>query len=98
MKEKIKCSECEFCNSFRPYGNIRASFRCQHPDQHYILDYFQEHRMSKAPGFLDYGKAWSDEVPLKTSPAWCPKKKKQITNDLEPPSRTAPFYVSGSNL
>ena len=37
MKEKMKCSECEFCNSFRPYGNSRASFRCKHPDQHYIF-------------------------------------------------------------
>ena len=75
MKEKIKCSECEFCNSFRPYGNSRASFRCKHPDQHYIFDYFQEHRMSKDPGFLDYGKPWSNEVPVKTAPAWCPKKR-----------------------
>jgi hypothetical protein len=33
--------------------------------------------MSKDPGFLDYGKPWSDEVPIKTSPAWCPKKKKE---------------------
>ena len=76
MNEKIKCSECEFCNSYRPYGNSRSSFRCQHPDQHYIIDYFQEHRMLKDPGFLNYGKPWSDKVPLKTSPAWCPKKRK----------------------
>ena len=32
MKEKIKCSECEFCKSLRPYGNSRASFRYKHPD------------------------------------------------------------------
>lgn len=76
MKEKMKCSECEFCNSYRPDGNSRASFRCQHPDQRYIIDYFQEHRMLKDPGFLNYGKPWSDKVPLKTSPAWCPQKRK----------------------
>ena len=75
MKEKIKCSECEFCNFIRPYRNSRAEFRCEHPDQNYITDYFQKRRMSKAPGFLDFGKPWSDEVPIKTSPAWCPKKR-----------------------
>ena len=76
MKEKMKCSECEFCRSIRPRNNSRSEFTCSHPDQSYILDYFHEHRMSKAPGFLAYGKAWSDEVPIKTSPAWCPKKRK----------------------
>ena len=76
MKEKMKCSECEFCRSIRPRNNSRSEFTCNHPDQSFIRDYFHEHRMSKAPGFLDYGKAWSDEVPLKTSPACCPKKRK----------------------
>ena len=39
-----------------------------------------------------------DEVPLKTLSGMVSEEEKQITNDLEPPSRTAPFYVSGSNL
>lgn len=76
MKEKIKCSECEFCRSLRPRNNSRAEFSCNHPDQSYILDYFHEHRIVKHPGFLNFGKPWSDEVPIKTSPAWCPKKRK----------------------
>lgn len=77
MKKGIKCSECEYCRSLRPYGNRRSTFSCGHPDQNYINDYFKEHRLQKMPGFLDYGKAWSDEVPIKTSPAWCPKKRKK---------------------
>ena len=76
MKEKIKCSECEFCRSLRPRNNSRAEFSCKHPDQGYIRDYFREHKMLKAPGFLNFGKPWSDEVPIKTAPAWCPKKRK----------------------
>ena len=27
------------------------------------------------PGFLGYGARYSDAVPIKTAPAWCPKKK-----------------------
>lgn len=75
-KKTIKCSECEFCKSIRPYGNSRSAFSCNHPDQNYIERYFREHKISKFPGFLNFGKAWSDEVPLKTSPALCPKKRK----------------------
>ena len=45
MKEKIKCSECEFCRSLRPRNNSRAEFTCKHPDQMYILNYFHEHRI-----------------------------------------------------
>ena len=52
MKEKIKCSECEFCRSLRPRNNSRAEFTCKHPDQMYILNYFHEHRIVKHPGFL----------------------------------------------
>ena len=49
MKEKIKCSECEFCRSLRPRNNSRAEFTCKHPDQMYILNYFHEHRIVKHP-------------------------------------------------
>ena len=64
MKEKIKCSECEFCRSLRPRNNSRAEFSCKHPDQGYIRDYFREHKMLKAPGFLNFGKPWSDDLPI----------------------------------
>ena len=73
--KKIKCSECGECKGIRKMGNTRTGFRCEHPDQRYIYDYFREHGMLKMPGFLGYSKPFSDEVPVKTSPAWCPRKK-----------------------
>ncbi|WP_300823032.1 hypothetical protein [uncultured Acetatifactor sp.] len=77
MADKIRCKDCEYCKDFRKVGNTRASFSCEHPNQKYILNYFNEHRIQKMPGFLGYGKPYSREVPIKTSPAWCPKKKKE---------------------
>ena len=77
VADKIRCADCEHCKSFRKVGNTRASFSCEHPDQKHISDYFKEHRIQKMPGFIEYGKPYSREVPIKTSPAWCPKKKKE---------------------
>lgn len=77
QKEIIKCSMCEYCEETRRYGNSRSEFSCKHPAQSYILNYFREHKMNKMPGFLNYGKPWSHDVPLKTSPAWCPQKRVQ---------------------
>lgn len=75
-KNQIRCADCSYCNEFRKIGNNRSEFRCKHPEQDYIIDYFLKHRMSKSPGFLGFGKAWSHSVPVKTSPAWCPLKKR----------------------
>ena len=74
-KEIIKCSGCQHCSGLRPIGNTRTSFTCSHPDQGYINNYFREKRMQKMPGFLGFGARYSDAVPVKTAPAWCPKKK-----------------------
>lgn len=74
-KNQIRCANCSYCNEFRKSGNSRSEFRCIHPEQNYIMDYFLKHRMSKSPGFLNFGKAFSHTVPVKTSPAWCPLKK-----------------------
>ena len=76
-RQFVKCSECGYCSGLRPYGNTRTGFTCSHPDQGYIQDYFREKRMLKMPGFLGYGARYSDAVPVKTAPAWCPKKKTQ---------------------
>ncbi len=73
-KDTIKCSGCQHCSKFRPSGNTRTSFTCNHPDQSYIKNYFHEKRMQKMPGFLGFGARYSDAVPVKTAPAWCPKK------------------------
>ncbi len=77
MADKIRCADCEHCKGFRKASNTRSSFSCEHPDQKYILDYFKDHRIQKMPSFLGYGKLFSSEVPIKTSPAWCPKKKQE---------------------
>ena len=54
MKEKIKCSECEFCKSFRPAMETAGHlFAVTIRISMYILDYFQEHRIverSRIPG------------------------------------------------
>lgn len=74
-KKVIKCSECEHCIGRRPNGNRSKSFWCYHPDQEHISKYYKEHKVTKAEGFIGFGKAWDEEVPVKTSPGWCPKKK-----------------------
>lgn len=80
-KEIIRCSECTYCKEFRKYGNTRSNFFCEHPDQNYIYDYFEENRMVKMPGFLGFGEKWSHDVPLKTSPRWCPKKNPKVVTE-----------------
>lgn len=75
MKKVIRCSECGYCRGTTRRGNTRYSYICMHPDEEYIKKYFKAHRINKMEGFLGYGKAHSEEVPIKTSPAWCPKKK-----------------------
>lgn len=77
MKEKeqaISCSECSHCSGFRLVGNTRTEFTCTHPDQRYIQDYFSRKNMRKMPGFIGFGERYSEEVPVRTAPAWCPKK------------------------
>ena len=74
-KENIKCSGCRHCSGLRRVGNTRTSFTCSHPDQDYIQNYFTEKRMQKMPGFLGYGARYSEAVPIKTAPAWCPEKR-----------------------
>lgn len=75
-KNEIKCSECEFCRAHRKFGTIREGYTCIHPDAEYVAKYFREHKIKKMPCFIGYGKGFMGEVPVKTSPAWCPKKKK----------------------
>ncbi|WP_215630465.1 hypothetical protein [Enterocloster citroniae] len=71
--EKIRCGECRHCKEYRKLGNTRSKYTCGHPNHRYIIDYFDKHHISKMPGFLNFGKP--GEVPVKTSPAWCPRKR-----------------------
>ena len=73
--QAIRCSECGYCSGFRPMRNTRTEFTCTHPDQRYIQDYFFRKNMRKMPGFIGFGERYSEEVPVRTAPAWCPKKR-----------------------
>ena len=73
-KEPMLCVNCSYCNRFQMIGNRTAEFSCSHPDEKYITQYFQEHNLVKMPGFLGHG---YDEVPIKTSPRWCPLRRKE---------------------
>ena len=73
-KEQMLCVNCSYCNRFQKNGNRMAEFSCSHPDKKYITQYFQEHNLVKMPGFLGHG---YDEVPIKTSPRWCPLRRKE---------------------
>ena len=76
-KPAIRCSGCGYCSGFRPMRNTRTEFTCTHPDQRYIQDYFLRKNMLKMPGFIGFGAKYSEAVPVKTAPAWCPEKKAQ---------------------
>ena len=75
QKQTIKCSECGYCSGFRPVGNTRTEFTCTHPDRDYLKNYFHEKRINKMLAFIGFGARYSDVVPIKTAPSWCPKKK-----------------------
>ncbi len=74
-KKTIRCSECEYCKEFRPIGNTRSNFTCEHPDKLYISEYYKKHKILKMEGFIGFGERYSSDVPIKTSPKWCPKKQ-----------------------
>ena len=68
-----RCQTCHHMKGYRKPGNSRTSYRCCHPDQRYIRDYFNEHKIKKMPGFLGYGHG---QLPLKRTVKWCPEEKK----------------------
>lgn len=73
----MKCRECEHCK--RIGGTVqRGKFFCEHPNQSYILDYFSAKHMVKMPGFIGFGENFSHKPLIKTSPAWCPLKAKNL--------------------
>lgn len=74
-KGAIKCEGCNYCKGVKGNNATRYGFHCQHPDQKHIGDYFREHRLTKMDGFIGFGKCFGDKPEIKTSPAWCPKKK-----------------------
>lgn len=80
-KEQIRCRDCEFlsCKGIRLYRawRERLGYYCEHRDQEHIRNYFNEHRLKKMPGFVCYNNKNYSGPAIKTSPAWCPKKRKR---------------------
>lgn len=74
-KKVIRCSLCEHCKGNRRNLNTRIEYWCEHADKEHIRDYYTEYGITKAIGFIGFGKPYSREVPIKYSPAWCPRKK-----------------------
>lgn len=74
-REQIRCTECEHCKNYGKRENTRGSFYCEHPDQEYIYEYWNTHRIHKMQGFVGFGEKFADKPNIKTSPAWCPRKK-----------------------
>ena len=74
MEEKIKCVDCGYCRGTKGKYAERKGFRCEHPNQSYILEYFKEKNILKMAGFIGFGKCYADKPTIKTAPAWCPKK------------------------
>ena len=74
-KEVIRCSLCEHCKGNRRNLNTRIEYLFEHADEEHIRNYYTEHGITKAIGFIGFGKPYGREVPIKSSPAWCPRKK-----------------------
>ena len=68
-----RCPTCQNLKCYRKVGNSRTEYYCGHPDQRYIRDYFNEHKIKKMPGFLGFGHG---QLPLKRAVKWCPLDKK----------------------
>ena len=72
---EFRCKECPYKRVFRRHGNCTAEVNCEHPDKKYIVEYFEQHEISKFPTFLGYINS-KGVFPVKKSPKWCPLKKK----------------------
>lgn len=79
----IKCKDCKHCKMIGGgFSSNRNYYYCEHPDYEYISNYFDKHRMIKMTAFLGFSKPFSKEIPIKTSPKWCPLKKEGEENDI----------------
>lgn len=71
-------------NAKNSYGNTNYHFICEpteENEQQYLIKYFKEHKIKKTIGYI--GLITNGEFPYlytlktKTTPKWCPKKKKE---------------------
>ena len=68
----FRCETCPYVKKIRRFGRCDYVF-CEHPKRDYITNYFREHRIAKAVGFLGYV-SLKGVFPVKRSPSWCPLK------------------------
>lgn len=68
---KCECDKCEYCTGYR--CDTRKAFHCKHPNQDYIIKYFEEKRIKKMPAFIGFGEKFTDVPKNKTTPKWCLK-------------------------
>lgn len=69
MKEKVKCSECNYKRLVRYNGNPNRYY-CDHPDARFVRSECEPVPM------ICRTKRHSDELIIKTSPKWCPLNQK----------------------
>ena len=80
----LKCKDCKYCKDRAHTGNARGAFYCEHPHQTKIIRYFNEHRLSKMPGFIAFSvNSMIYEPNIKTSPVWCPYKLEKKERELK---------------
>ena len=71
----MKCKECKYIAIY-PSNGTRNIVLCEHPNQEYIDTFCVQNGIGSMPGFVCYTKPFEKEVTVKTSPRWCPFKKK----------------------
>lgn len=70
----MNCSQCNY-KHISWGANTRGNCYCNHPNQDYIRNYYKEHDISRAEGFICFTKPLTKELSIKTSPKWCPLKE-----------------------
>lgn len=68
--KNCKCDNCEYCKGYK--RSTRKGFHCEHPNQKYIIEYFDKNNIQKMHGFIGFGESFSDAPKNKTTPKWCP--------------------------
>lgn len=68
--KKCECNECQWIKA--KYHDSRISFYCKHPNNKYIQDFYEEHKLKSFPGFIGFSEAYVTKPKRKTTPKWCP--------------------------
>jgi len=76
-----RCINCKYCMGYKTSASVlqhaRTGYHCQHPNQKYIIDYFEEHKIQKQHGFIGFSKT-DRSFPVKRTPKWCPIAESEV--------------------